>query len=249
MEAALLDRPVPPGRHASAVLAVAVHLGLAAFLIYGISWQKQAPEAIEVELVRAVPMPPAPVVEPRPEPRVEPPPPKPEPRVEAPPPPKPDIALKEKEKPKPPPKEEARPQFNPMDALRKEQQELDRRKEQLAREQAADRELAQMNEAKAAQASSARKKAEAGYIDKIKGKIKGNIYMPPEIKGNPEAVFEVTQLPTGEVLSARLAKSSGNAAWDAATERAILKSSPLPKPDQAELFQRNLRLTFRPVED
>ncbi len=249
MEAALLDRPEPPGRRVSAVLAMAVHVGLAAFLIYGITWQKRAPEAIEVELVRAAPVTPAPVVEPRPEPRAEPPPPpKVEPRAE-PQPPKPDIAFKEKEKSKPPPKEETKPKFDPMDALRKEQQDLERRKEQIQRDQAADRELAQLNEAKAAQAGAARKKAEADYVSRIRGKIRGNIVMPPEMKGNPEAVFEVTQLPTGEVLSVKLTRSSGNPAWDAATERAILKSSPLPKPDQADLFQRNLKLTFRPVED
>ena len=251
MDAALLDRPEPPGRRVSAVLAVAVHLGLVAFLVYGITWQKRAPEAVEVELVRAVPLP-APVAEPppepRPEPRVEPPPPKPEPRAE-PQPPRPDIAVKEKEKPKPPPKEEAKPRFDPTDALRREQQDLDRRKEQLAHQQAVDRELAQLSEAKAAQAGAARKKAEADYVARIRGKIRGNIVMPPELKGNPEAVFEVTQLPSGEVLSVKLARSSGTPAWDAATERAILKSSPLPKPDQAELFQRNLKLTFRPVED
>jgi len=45
-----------------------------------------------------------------------------------------------------------------------------------------------------------------------------------------------------------LAKSSGNRAYDEAVERAILKSSPLPKPDQAEVFQRQLSLKFRPLE-
>jgi len=106
-----------------------------------------------------------------------------------------------------------------------------------------------MNEARAEQAAAARSRGFADYAGKIRGKIRGNIVMPPEMKGNPEAVFEVTQLPTGEVLSVKLTRSSGNSAWDAATERAILKSSPLPKPDQADLFQRNLKLTFRPVED
>jgi colicin import membrane protein len=48
------------------------------------------------------------------------------------------------------------------------------------------------------------------------------------------------------VLSIRLARSSGNAAYDAAVERAILKSSPLPLPASRELFSRELKLTFRP---
>ena len=36
---------------------------------------------------------------------------------------------------------------------------------------------------------------------------------------------------------------------DAATERAIHKSSPLPKPGKPELFSRTLELRFRPQED
>ena len=72
--------------------------------------------------------------------------------------------------------------------------------------------------------------------------------LPPDIKGNPEAIFDVVQLPTGEVMSVRLRKSSGHRAYDAAVERAILKSSPLPKPDRPERFQRNLEIKFRPLD-
>ena len=67
-------------------------------------------------------------------------------------------------------------------------------------------------------------------------------------KWNPEAIFDVTVLPTGEVLTARKRKSSGNAAYDDAVERAITKSSPLPKPDDPALFQRQLELKFRPQD-
>jgi colicin import membrane protein len=48
------------------------------------------------------------------------------------------------------------------------------------------------------------------------------------------------------VLSVKLARSSGNRALDDAWERAILKSSPLPRPAKPEVFVRDLRLTFRP---
>ena len=47
--------------------------------------------------------------------------------------------------------------------------------------------------------------------------------LPPDIPGNPEAIFDVVQLPTGEVMSAKLRKSSGYQAYDAAVERAILQ--------------------------
>jgi colicin import membrane protein len=68
------------------------------------------------------------------------------------------------------------------------------------------------------------------------------------VQGNPEAVFNVVQLPTGDVLSVKLKKSSGNPALDTAIERAILKASPLPLPEPRSLFERQLELTFRPLD-
>jgi colicin import membrane protein len=52
------------------------------------------------------------------------------------------------------------------------------------------------------------------------------------------------------VLDARLTRSSGNAAYDNAVERAILKSQPLPLPADAGMFSRfrELKLSFKPVE-
>ena len=58
----------------------------------------------------------------------------------------------------------------------------------------------------------------------------------------------VATLPTGEVLSFRQRKSSGHKGYDEAIERAILKSSPLPKPEPANLFERQLELRFRPQD-
>jgi colicin import membrane protein len=89
----------------------------------------------------------------------------------------------------------------------------------------------------------------ADYLSRIRGKIRGNIVLPPEVRGNPEAVFEVTQLPSGEIITARIKQSSGNPALDAAIERAILKSNPLPKPDKSDLFSRSLELRFRPLDE
>ncbi len=102
---------------------------------------------------------------------------------------------------------------------------------------------------KALQASEAQASDMNKYIAAISGKVRGNIVLPPDIKGNPEALFEVTQLPSGEVLNVRLIKSSGHTAYDAATERAIRKSSPLPKPAKTELFSRTLELRFRPLDN
>ncbi|CAG0929214.1 MAG: hypothetical protein EFKGCFLK_00691 [Rhodocyclaceae bacterium] len=253
---AVLDPRDDPGKAASAALAALVHIALTVLLVYGIRWQTRAPEAVEVELVRAVPTPaPAAVAPPEPEPapppKVEP---KPEPKVEPKPAPpaRPDIALKEKEKPKPKPEPKSVPMVEPKpkpESDKASRQMLDKELKALAAErekQMAAQELAQV---KAAQAAAARSKAAADYIGRIKGKIKGNIVLPPDIKGNPEAIFDVVQLPSGEILSVKLKKASGHAAYDNAIERAILKSSPLPKPEQGDLFSRNLELKFRPLEE
>jgi colicin import membrane protein len=52
----------------------------------------------------------------------------------------------------------------------------------------------------------------------------------------------------GEIIDAQLRKSSGVRAYDDAVQRAILKSSPLPRPERADLFQRSLTLKFRPTD-
>ncbi|MBK6394745.1 MAG: cell envelope integrity protein TolA [Betaproteobacteria bacterium] len=102
--------------------------------------------------------------------------------------------------------------------------------------------------AKAQAEATAAAAAQADWVRRIQSKIRGNLILPPEMPGNPEAVFEVVQLPTGEILDAQLRKSSGVKAYDDAVARAILKSSPLPRPDRAEHFSRTLTLRFRPLD-
>ncbi|MFN6961904.1 MAG: energy transducer TonB [Rhodocyclaceae bacterium] len=234
-----------PGKRIAFVLAVLIHVVLALLIVYGIHWQTRPPEVVSVDLVRAVPPAPTAVPEPKPEPKPElKPQPKPEPKPEpVKPPPKPDIVQKEKPKPEP----KAEPAKDPFkEQLERELKEAEKRKALEAAAREAAQELAAL---KAQQASLAQSNAMADYIARIRGKVRGNIVLPAEVKGNPEAIFEVTQLPSGEVLDVRLKKSSGSPAWDAATERAIRKSSPLPTPAQKELFSRTLELRFRPREE
>ncbi len=260
MNAALFDDREDPGRRISAVLAITVHAALFILLVYGIRWQTRSPDAVEVQIVRALPAPaetpaaakPEPRAEPRPEPKVEP---HPEPRPRQP--EKPQIAIKDKEPPKPKPKPEPKPEPEQKQKPKPEQKPADRsERELLSRElkdiaarreqQMAAQELAQM---RGVQNAAARNKAAADYIGRIKGKIKGNIMLPPDIQGNPEAIFDVVQLPSGEIISVKLKQSSGHSGYDNAIERAILKSSPLPRPEHSELFSRSLELHFRPLED
>ena len=227
----------------SAVLAASVHIALFAVLVFGVSWQSRAPEAVSVELWN---LPPLQAVQPP---------------VEAPPP-----EIKREADPPPKPKTEAKPVPSPTKvdiavekekkpAAKKEEPRIDldlskQLKDQVARElESVQRERERrevLSQFKPAAAPPAAPQIDAGYANRIRQKIKPNINVPPDISGNPEAIYDVEQLPTGDVLSAKLRKSSGHRGYDDAVERAILRASPLPRPDRAEQFQRRLELKFRP---
>jgi colicin import membrane protein len=231
----------------AAALAFAMHAILFALLVFGVRWQSHPTESVTVELWDPPPPPPPPqVVEaPKPEPKVEPP--KPEPEVK-----KPDIVEKAPPpKPKPKPKPEVKPAPPKDDEFQKkmmrEQLALEQRKLEEERHRADEaRRRAEAERLAREQAAAARNKALDEYVNRIRAKVRQNWILPQELQGNPEAIFAVVQLPTGEVLRVSLVKSSGNAAYDAAVERAIYKSSPLPLPTLREHFSRELKLTFRP---
>ena len=233
----------------SAGLAAAVHLALIGLLVVGVHMQSHAPEVVTVELWEPPPAP-QPVVE-----APKPPPPPPAPKVAEKPPPapeikKPDIAVREKPKPKPkpkpaPPRRDVESEKRMREQLALEQKRIDQSLK--AAEQA--RQERELRELIARQQAEAASRAVAGWTDKIRQKIKGNIiYDLSLVKPNAEAIYDVTLLPTGEVLGASMSKSSGNPGYDEAVYRAILKSSPLPKPDSPSVFQRQLHLHFRPQD-
>jgi colicin import membrane protein len=150
------------------------------------------------------------------------------------------VEAKPKPKPKPEPKRDLA--FEKM--LR---EEAAREQQELAAEER-ERQERQMRELIARQQAAATQKALATWSDRIRAKVRGNIILPRDIPGNPEAIFDVALLPTGEVLTVRKRKSSGHAAYDDAVERAIMKSSPLPLPDDRSVFRRDLELKFRPQD-
>ena len=228
------SRPRPAlGR--AATLSAVVHGCLIAVLILGVRFQSNPPETVTVELWEApAPPPPPPVVEEKPPAPKPVPQPEPEPQVK-----KPEIALPEKPKPKPKPepKRDLASEKRLREQVALEEKKID--------EQRKERELRDLI---ARQQAAARDKALLSWTDKIRAKIRGNIVLPRDIPGNPEAIFDVTILPTGEVLTVRKRKSSGLAAYDDAVERAIMKSSALPLPDDRAVFRRDLELKFRPQD-
>lgn len=238
-------------------LAFAVHAVLLAVMFLGVRWQSHPAESVTVELWEPPPPPPPePVLEaPKPPPpKVEAP--KPEPQVR-----KPDIVV-EKAPPKPKPKPKPEPKAVPpkddefQKRMMREQLALEERKLDEERRRVEDdrrrldeaRRKADAERAAREAAVASRNKALSDYENRIRIKVRQNWILPQDLPGNPQAVFDVVQLPTGEVISVKLSKTSGIPAYDAAVERAILKSSPLPLPEPRSLFARQLKLTFRPLD-
>lgn len=262
----ILDKPEEPGKKYALAFTILVHVALLAFLFFGVQWKRSKPEVMEVELWSPRPMPAqyVPPPPPPPEPEVKPEPPKPIPKVEPKPEPvvkKPEIVVKEEKKkpepkkpepkpepPKPEPKKpEPKPEVKPppkFDFGKELAQETANLKPRPNTQQ-----MTNAAAAEAEQRASSNKRGLADYASKIRGKVRGNIVLPPAIQGNPEAVFDVSQLPTGEVLEVKLKRSSGNSALDTAIERAIRKSSPLPKPDDPSQFKRELEIKYKPLEE
>lgn len=256
-------------------LALAMHALFIVLIVFGVSWQKKPQSPVEADLWSNLPPLPQPKVTPPPEPEPEPPS-KPAPRVVTPPPPpkvapapapKPDIALKkvEKEK-KPEPKVEARPEPKPEPKKREDDKsarlkkeaeakaQREQRDQEMQKEQA-DREAKAVADKAAAEKAAAERAARAAaarenqkYISGMRDKVYARLALPPDLQGNPEAVFMVSLLPGGELESVVMSKSSGNAAYDAAIEKAIRSAQPFVVPSGDE-FQRSFRrfpMTFRP---
>jgi colicin import membrane protein len=71
-------------------------------------------------------------------------------------------------------------------------------------------------------------RVDGGYQAAIRAKIKSNLVYGT-VDDTLSATYQITQLPTGEIIGVRKVKGSGSAAYDNAIENAIAKSSPLPK--------------------
>jgi colicin import membrane protein len=87
------------------------------------------------------------------------------------------------------------------------------------------------------------------YIAMIEQRIVRNWNRPPSARPGLECRVRVSQTPSGTVLSAQIDQCNGDAAVKQSIEAAVMRSSPLPPPPDPRLFERNLVLVFKPLED
>lgn len=145
------------------------------------------------------------------------------------------------------------------EAERKRQEEAERQaEEERQRREAEERELAEKREReRQLQEQLERERLEARvdsalsqYIPIIKQKVSRNWNRPTSLRNNIEAHVTVRLSEAGEVISARIVKSSGNPVFDRSVENAVLKASPLPIPQERGVNEefRSLKLIFKPEE-
>jgi colicin import membrane protein len=58
----------------------------------------------------------------------------------------------------------------------------------------------------------------------------------------------VTQVPGGEVVGVKIGECNGDEVVRQSIEAAVYRASPLPEPPDPALFERNLKLEFKPCE-
>ena len=85
----------------------------------------------------------------------------------------------------------------------------------------------------------------ANYGGRVVARIKPNIVFTDAISGNPRAVVEVRATPDGTILGSKLLQSSGNKAWDDAVQRAVERTTKLPKDDNGRV-PTTMEIGFRP---
>ena len=97
-----------------------------------------------------------------------------------------------------------------------------------------------------AQRQSAMQRMIDEYVLYIKEKVQRSWIRPPSSGAELSCTVEVRLIPSGEVIDAKIVRSSGNAPFDRSVETAVFKASPLPVPPDPEVMEqfRTLRFEF-----
>jgi len=88
----------------------------------------------------------------------------------------------------------------------------------------------------------------AQYVAQIQARVQRAWIRPPTARAGLNCVVYVTQVPGGEVVGVRVGECNGDDYVRQSIEAAVYRASPLPKPADPSLFERNLRLEFKPDE-
>jgi colicin import membrane protein len=87
------------------------------------------------------------------------------------------------------------------------------------------------------------------YIAYIADKVERNWRQPQGTPAGLKCTVNVKLIPGGDVVSARVVQSSGDTLFDDSAEKAVLKASPLPVPDDPSAAKhfRDFNFVFKPL--
>lgn len=153
------------------------------------------------------------------------------------------------------------------EAERRRQEEAERERQRIEAERKREEDIERQrreNERQRREAEAAARRAEIGaedarleavnagalerYMFALQQKVQRNWVKPASAGPGLECVVSVRQLPGGEVVDVTIGTCNGDAAVQRSIEAAIYKASPLPLPADPNLFERNLRFTFKPEQ-
>jgi colicin import membrane protein len=86
----------------------------------------------------------------------------------------------------------------------------------------------------------------ASWQAQIAARINRAWLRPPTARPGIECVLNVTQVPGGEVTQVSIGDCNGDQAVRESIEAAVYRASPLPPPPDPALFERNLKINFKP---
>ncbi len=96
-----------------------------------------------------------------------------------------------------------------------------------------------------AQAASASSSEIARFEALIRQKVERNWTRPAQYEKGLECTIRVRTVSSGEVVSAVVVRSSGNPLFDRSAEIAVQKATPLPVPEDADLFSHFREFNFK----
>jgi colicin import membrane protein len=86
----------------------------------------------------------------------------------------------------------------------------------------------------------------ASWQSAIAAKITRAWLRPPTARAGIDCMLNVTQVPGGEVTEVSIGECNGDQAVRESIEAAVYRASPLPPPPDPSLFDRNLKIRFKP---
>jgi colicin import membrane protein len=147
-------------------------------------------------------------------------------------------------------REEEEKERRRIEAERKRQEDIQRQREEnerLRRELEAEQRQAEID-AEDRRLAAANSPEMAVYQTMIMQDIQRSWAMPASVTPDTLCVVMVRQTRTGDVISARIASCNGDEAVERSILAAVTKASPLPEPNNPDLFRSELRITMRPPQ-